>query len=113
MYASDLAEYLGCTVKTVIDIKHEFHLKTRELVLGRIVETDFSEEDVKFVKDIYTKRENEKKEEERLKAEEKEKAFQNNLEALRAAHPLVTDDRCFRLSWWPETLPSVLDEVDE
>jgi hypothetical protein len=35
------------------------------------------------------------------------------LEALKREHPLVTDERCFKRSWFPETIPSVFNEDDE
>lgn len=35
------------------------------------------------------------------------------LETLKREHPLVTDERCFKRSWFPETIPSVLNEKDE
>lgn len=27
------------------------------------------------------------------------------LEQLKREHPLVTDERCFNLNWWPDTVP--------
>ena len=35
------------------------------------------------------------------------------IEILKREHPLVTDERCFKRSWFPETIPSVLNEEDE
>lgn len=35
------------------------------------------------------------------------------LEALKREHPLVTDERCFKRSWFPETVPSVFQEDKE
>lgn len=113
MYASDLAIKLGTTEKVVMDIKHEFHLKTREMIVGRVVEFNFTDEDAEFVKKIFLKRVEEKENAEKLAAQEKEKRFQNNLESIKKEHPLVTDERCFRLSWWPATIPSVLNEADD
>lgn len=34
------------------------------------------------------------------------------LEQLKAEHPLVSDDRCFKLSWWPDTVPDCFKELD-
>ena len=28
-------------------------------------------------------------------------------------HPLVTDPRCLRLNWWPETMPKCFEDLDE
>ena len=51
----------------------------------------------------------------RSKKEEKvaEKTKEEKLEKLKKEHPLVTDERCFTLSWFPEIIPSVLNEVEE
>lgn len=35
------------------------------------------------------------------------------LKRLRKEHPLVTNDKCFVLSWFPDTVPSVLKDDEE
>lgn len=42
-----------------------------------------------------------------------EKTKEEKLEELKKEHPLVTDEKCFTLSWFPETVPSVLEEEEE
>ena len=42
-----------------------------------------------------------------------EKTKEEKLEDLKREHPLVTDERCFTLSWFPETIPSVLEEEED
>ena len=42
-----------------------------------------------------------------------EKTKEENLEKLKKEHPLVTDERCFTLSWFPEIIPSVLEGGEE
>lgn len=39
-----------------------------------------------------------------------EKTNEEKLEELKKEHPLVTDEKCFALSWFPETIPSVLQD---
>ena len=39
-----------------------------------------------------------------------EKTKEEKLEELKREHPLVTNEKCFTLSWFPETVPSVLKE---
>ena len=34
------------------------------------------------------------------------------LEQLKAEHPLVSDVRCFKLSWWPDIVPDCFKELD-
>lgn len=47
------------------------------------------------------------------KVEEVEKTSEEKLEVLKREHPLVTNEKCFTLSWFPETFPSVLEEEEE
>lgn len=41
------------------------------------------------------------------------KTNEENLEELKKEHPLVTDERCFTHSWFPETIPSILQEEED
>lgn len=41
------------------------------------------------------------------------KTNEENLEELKKEHPLITDKRCFTLSWFPETIPSILQEEED
>ena len=43
------------------------------------------------------------------KVEVVEKTNEEEFEELKKEHPLVTDEKCFTLSWFPETVPSVLE----
>lgn len=113
MLSTELAHKLGCTEDDIINIKHEFHLKTRIKVECHECYQVFSDEDSDFVIKIFNERKAEKIRKETIIKAEKEKQFQQSLKQLRKEHPLVTDDRCFRLSWWPEVLPSVLEERED
>ena len=42
-----------------------------------------------------------------------EKTNEEKLEELKKEHPLVTDEKCFTLSWFPKTVPSVFEEEEE
>lgn len=42
-----------------------------------------------------------------------EKNVQEKFEEMKREHPLVTNEKCFTLSWFPETIPSVLSEEEE
>ena len=42
-----------------------------------------------------------------------EKTKEEKLEELKKEHPLVTDEKCFTLSWFPKTIPSVFEEEEE
>ena len=39
--------------------------------------------------------------------------MQEKFEEMKREHPLVTDKRCFTLSWFPETIPFVMSEEEE
>lgn len=47
------------------------------------------------------------------KEEVVEKTKEEKLEELKREHPLVTNEKCFTLSWFPETVPSVFQEDKE
>ena len=42
-----------------------------------------------------------------------EKTREEKLEELKKEHPLVTDEKCLTLSWFPKTVPSVLEDDEE
>lgn len=42
-----------------------------------------------------------------------EKNVQEKLEDLKKEHPMVTNEKCFTLSWFPKTVPSVFEEEEE
>ena len=33
-----------------------------------------------------------------------------NIAEMKREHPLVTDERCFKLNYWPETVPNCLED---
>ena len=47
------------------------------------------------------------------KVEVVEKTNEEKLEELKREHPLVTNEKCFTLSWFPKTVPSVFEEEEE
>lgn len=47
------------------------------------------------------------------KEEVVEKTREEKLEELKKEHPLVTDEKCFTLSWFPKVVPSVLEDNEE
>lgn len=50
-----------------------------------------------------------KQAEKRKKITENEPPEENkSIEELKRLHPLVTDERCFKLNWWPEVIPNNL-----
>ena len=47
------------------------------------------------------------------KVEVVEKTNEEKLEDLKREHPLVTDERCFTLSWFPNTEPKNFEEIEK
>ena len=71
-----------------------------------IKEFSFTESQVKQMGcDHYLHREKEE--------EAAEKTREEKFEEMKREHPLVTDKRCFTLSWFPETIPFVMSEEEE
>lgn len=71
-----------------------------------IKEFSFTESQVKAMEcDHYLNREKEE--------DAAEKNVQEKFEEMKREHPLVTDKRCFTLSWFPETIPFVMSEEEE
>jgi hypothetical protein len=62
-----------------------------------------------WIKDHKAKMDERKKLMAKQKAE-KNKEDKKSLEEMKKEHPLVTDERCFKLSFWPETVPVNLAE---
>lgn len=111
MYTTtELMEITGLTRAAVLRRARPFgYTKYCRYVLKRtswgnyIKEFSFTESQVKAMGcDHYLRSEKEE--------EVAEKTVQGKLEEMRKEHPLVTDERCFTLSWFPGTVPSVLEE---
>lgn len=114
MYTTtELVEITGLTRAAVLRRARSFgYTKYCKYVLKRtscennIKEFSFTESQVKAMGfDHYL---NSEKEEEAA-----EKTREEKLEDLKKEHPLVTNEKCFTLSWFPETIPHVLSEEEE
>ena len=110
---TELMEITGLTRAGVLRRARPFGFtKNCKYVLKRtswgnyIKEFSFTESQVKAMEfDHYLHREKEE--------EAAEKNVQEKFEEMKREHPLVTDKRCFTLSWFPETIPSVMSEEEE
>lgn len=114
MYTTtELVEITGLTRVAVLKRARLFgYTKWCKYVLKRtscgnnIKEFSFTESQVKAMGfDHYL---NSEKEE-----EVSEKTREEKLEDLKKEHPLVTNEKCFTLSWFPKTVPSVFEEEEE
>ena len=110
---TDLMEITGLTRAGVLRRARPFgYTKYCRYVLKRtswgnyIKEFSFTESQVKAMGcDHYLRSE---REEEII-----EKTKEEKLEELKKEHPLVNDEKCFTLSWFPKTVPSVFEEEEE
>ena len=114
MYTTtDLVEITGLTRAAVLRRARPFgYTKYCKYVLKKtswgnyIKEFSFTESQVKAMGcDRYLRSEKE--------GEVSEKTREEKLEELKKEHPLVNNEKCFVLSWFPETVPSVLEEEEE
>lgn len=115
MYTTtDLVEITGLTRAAVLKRARPFgYTKYCKYVLKRtswgnyIKEFSFTESQVKAMGCDHDLRP------EKVEEEVSEKTKEEKLEELKKEHPLVTNVKCFTLSWFPETIPSVLKEGEE
>lgn len=112
MLITEILNRLNCTEEEVINLKHEFHYKTRERIVEHEVLLYFEDKDGEELIKTYLKRKEEKRINDAKVAVEKEKKFQEYLKTARNDHPLVTDERCFRLNWWPDVTPRCFEDLD-
>lgn len=71
--------------------------------------------DYKAMREIkaYFDRRNKEREAKGLPRLEAEPTVKYTLEELKQMHPLVTDERCFKMSFWPETLPKCFEDLED
>lgn len=70
--------------------------------------------DYKGMREIkaYYDRRNKEREAKGLPRIEAEPTVKYTIEELKQMHPLVTDDRCFKLSYWPEVMPKCFEDLE-
>lgn len=105
--SAQLMQMLGITQQDINNYRYrlglEIEYKTTEK--GKVALYNF--EQYCKIKDYREKLLEHKKLLEQKKMQQKPQDIerQKTLEELRREHPLVTDDRCFNLNWWPEVTP--------
>lgn len=110
---TDLMEITGLTRAAVLRRARPFgftkyckYVFKRTSLGNYIKEFSFTESQVKQMGcDHYLHREKEE--------EAAEKTREEKFEEMKREHTLVTDKRCFTLSWFPETIPFVMSEEEE
>ena len=103
---SDMANALEVTLPTFYALMKKLDLDN-ELVKdarGRMVLV-FSHDALARCREELERRENAEK--------AKQEIGRAELEAAQAEHPLVTDPRCLKLSYWPDVTPACFEECEE
>lgn len=89
--------------------KKIFNTKVRRYIVEDCWDEEASDWVIKWLQRKELQEEKQKEAEEKRLEAEKKPIAEDKLAALRAAHPLVKDDRCFKLSWWPDTSIDIED----
>ena len=96
----EVADILGVEEAVVYTIAHKLGIKHRFTYQGSVKISWWESADVDVM----------------AKATDKAKAAakkEMELEKLRKKHPLVKDERCFNLMWFPDPLPECFKKEDE
>jgi len=73
----------------------------------------FNYAQMREIKNYYDRIEKKRKEKGLPVQKAEDAAIKYTLEELKQMHPLVTDIRCFKLSWWPETTPKCFEDLGD
>lgn len=95
-----IANILGVHDKVVDYYKRKLGIPGRRVKTGKLMECYFTYPEYTRIVSVI-------RAESKLftKKPEVVKVVNKSLEELKKEHPLVTDERCFRLSWWPDVTP--------
>ncbi len=104
--ASDMANALEVTLPT-------FYSLMRKLDLDNIKKPDGRGHNVMYFTHDALARCREELERRENAENAKRETGRAELEAAQAEHPLVTDPRCLKFSYWPDVVPDCFKECDE
>lgn len=117
---AEVAKLANCSAFIVLAVTRDLHFPT---TWGRVNHTQtkiWTEEQVKKILEAVKERliKNKKwfdcaKNRDIPKPVKKAAPVVLDLEKLKSEHPLVTDERCFRLSWFPNTEPKNFEEIEK
>ena len=88
---AEVAEMLGMDFKEVINFQHRNHINVQVGKKDGHRVSLWDDMSIELVRQWRIKKES-----------NNNKAPVKTLEELRAEHPLVIDDRCFNINWWPD-----------
>ena len=92
----DVADMLGRELSSVINARSRLGIKCKTVKSGMFTKCIWSEDDFKKIKEWSDNL--------RAKDRERENKKQQDIEELKKLHPLVTDERCFNMEWWPDEI---------
>ena len=106
---NEIADILNISAARVRNLVNYYHIEHSIAPTGNSRAAYYSYDTMRQIKDIFESMQK-KQDKERIK---KQLAALNceSEEELKNLHPLVTDPRCLKLSWWPDVIPNCFEEV--
>lgn len=112
MYISELEQLLEVKRGEIFALEKELDLDPIECKLGSVLTFRFDETDDEKIIQYFKNKQKKEEAEIKRKRAEKEKIIAAKIKELKKQYPLVTDERCFKLNWWPDTVPSCFQEEE-
>ena len=104
---NQIAEIIGVNPEMIAHYKRKLHIPGRKVKTGKLMECYFTYAEYKQIETMI-------KTKSKLftKKPKVVKSVNPAIEQLKQDHPLVTDERCFKASWWPDTIPNCFQDED-
>ena len=112
----EVASILSCSQHLVLTAGNKLGIGNEKLYLNHTLNRMWTEQDIEKIKELVRQRKEANAGWYRrinINKEQKQKEKEMQLEQLRKEHPLVKDDRCFILSWFPNVVPNIEGFEDE
>lgn len=112
----EVSAILGCSQHLVLTAGNKLGIGNERLYLNHSLNRMWTEQDIEKIKELVRQRKEANAGWYRrinINKEQKQKEKEMQLEQLRKEHPLVKDDRCFILSWFPNVVPNIEEFEDE
>lgn len=95
--------------------KHEENLRSTKLTFAEyvaVLNTDMNTF-LQALQDLHITAQNQTNRNPEIDLRVKEIMKENQTKVDKTEHPLVTDEECFRLSYWPDTVPKCFEDLDD
>lgn len=105
----EVSEMIGCSDQSIAAMIKKTGIKPLKIHTGRTYKNKFTWEQYKILEAWHKGPRGRPKTQ---TVEVKKDDNMLNLEDLKALHPLVTDERFLKLSFWPNVIPACFEEID-